>query len=178
MSEKWNLCPALGLVAFVLLSSTGLRCLAGEAAAAPLDRAAIIEELTDFTLEGMNRRFGPDYTFLNPKPQRPFPEIWMAPGKEGAKGWRYQIGGPWARRAGDYSSTQGQVLYVPDKGLGVDRVTILEMSSNTYTESPEPHGGAGSDPSRARSIGPRPWAALPGRQSAWPAAWAHGRTVG
>ena len=148
MSERWNPRPVLGLVAFVLLSSTCLRCFAGEAAAPPaaLDRAAIIKELTDFTAEGMNRRFGPDYTSLNPKPQQPFPEVWMASAKDGAKGRRYQLGGPWARRTGDYSSTQGQVLYVPDKGLGVDRVTILEMSNNTYTESPEPPWWGGFRP--------------------------------
>jgi len=75
-----------------------------------------------------------------------FPDIWMPPVKQGAKGRTYEIGGPWTKEAMDFSSTQGQILYVPDKGFGVDRVTILEMSNNTYSEKPEPPWWGGFRP--------------------------------
>ncbi len=72
---------------------------------------------------------------------------------------------PWTKAAGDFSSTQGQVLYVPDRplanrsgdadqpneGVGVDRVTIIEMANNCFTEKPEPPwwGGFRPEPSAA-----------------------------
>jgi hypothetical protein len=113
------------------------------------DRAAALRELTDFTLDGMHRRLGPDYAFYHKSEQEKLPAIWMPPTKEGAKGRRYQIGGPWAKEAGDYSSTQGQILYVPDSGCGVDRVTIIEMSNNCFTEKPEPPWWGGFRPEPA-----------------------------
>ena len=54
-----------------------------------------------------------------------------------APGRQWQIGGPWVKDAGDYSSTQGQVLYVPDRGFfPVDRVTIIEWSNGCFAEAP------------------------------------------
>ena len=51
------------------------------------------------------------------------------------------------KEARDYSSSQGQVLYVPDQGeMGIDRVTVLEWSNNTYTESPQPPWWGGFRP--------------------------------
>lgn len=119
----------------------------------PMDHAAIERELTDFSEEGRSRRLGPDYESyhggLGAKPET-FPQLYMPPVKEEVRGRRYEIGGPWTAEAGDFSSTQGQVLYVPEKGgmLGVDRVTILEMSNNCYSERPEPpwHGGFRPEP--------------------------------
>ncbi len=120
------------------------------------DRAAAARELTDFSREGWHRRLGPDYAACHPPSalaEKPFPEIWLAPTRQDPGGRPYQIGGPWTSAAGDYSSTQGQVLYVPDTGdtLGVDRVTILEMSNNCYSEKPEPpwHGGFRPEPMSA-----------------------------
>jgi len=108
-----------------------------------LDRASILRELRDGSLAGMDRRLGPDYAFYHPGgSQEKLPEIWMPPSRKEEKGRRYQIGGPWSEDAGDFSSTQGQVLYVPDQGLGVeglgvDRVTILEWSNGCFSERPE-----------------------------------------
>src|SRR5206468_3273827 len=53
------------------------------------------------------------------------------------------------KEAGDYSSTQGQILYVPDSGFGVDRVTIIEMSHNCFTEKPLPPWWGGFRPEPA-----------------------------
>ena len=113
-----------------------------------LSRAAILNELTDFSLAGRDRRLGPDYGFYHKDQTEKFPEIFMPPGKEGIKGRQYQRGGPWSKEAGDYSSTQGQILYVADRGFSVDRVTVLEMSNNCFSEKPEPpwHGGFRPEP--------------------------------
>jgi hypothetical protein len=98
----------------------------------------------------MNRRLGPDYAFYHPNgPEEKFPEIWMVSAKQGPGGRGWQIGGPWAKEAGDYSSTQGQVLYVPDRGFfPVDRVTIIEWAHGCFTEAPLPpwHGGFRPEP--------------------------------
>lgn len=108
------------------------------------------KELTDFTAAGFDRRLGPAYSYFHKNESKEdFPTIWKPPTKEDVPGHKYEIGGPWSKEPGDFSSTQGQVLYVPDGGgFGMDRVTILEMAHNTYTESPQPpwHGGAGREP--------------------------------
>ena len=117
------------------------------------NRAAILRDLQDFSLAGMDRRLGPDYAFYHGQGQKEkFPEVWMPPRKEGAKGRHYQVGGPWTKEAGDFSSTQGQILYVSDKGFGVDRVTIIEWSNGCFTESPEPPwwGGFRPEPASAK----------------------------
>src|SRR5947209_7485550 len=79
-----------------------------------LDRAAVLRELQDQSVAGVSRRFGPDHAHYHPKADETIPEIWMAPSKQEPGGRRYQIGGPWTKEGGDFSSTQGQVLYVPD----------------------------------------------------------------
>lgn len=108
------------------------------------------EVIADFSAAGFDRRLGPNYSFYHKgERQQNFPTIWQPPTKEEVPGRKYEIGGPWSQDAGDFSSTQGQVLYVPDGGgFGMDRVTILEMAHNTYTESPQPpwHGGTGREP--------------------------------
>ena len=118
--------------------------------AAGLDRAAIEKELTDFSLDGMDRRLGPDYAFYHRQgPQEQFPDVWMPPAKQDPGGRPYQIGGPWTKAAGDYSSTQGQILYVPDRGFfPVDRVTIIEWAHGCFAEAPLApwHGGFRPEP--------------------------------
>jgi hypothetical protein len=118
--------------------------------AARTDRAAVLAELRDVSLTGMSRRLGPDYAaYHGDAAAEKFPEIWMAPSKQDPGGRRYQIGGPWTKAGGDFSSTQGQVLFVPDAGnFPVDRVTILEWSNGTFSERPEPpwHGGFRPEP--------------------------------
>ena len=122
-----------------------------------VDRAAVIRDLVDTSREAVSRRLGPDYDAVHravpgmaAARSNAFPDVWMAPVKQDAGGRPYEIGGPWSDQGGDFSSTQGQILYVPDQPdvLGVDRVTILEMSNNTYSEKPEPpwHGGFRPEP--------------------------------
>ena len=103
-----------------------------------LDRDAVLRDLQDFTRAGFDKRLGPDYASYHPNADEKFPEIWMAPSKQDPGGRRYQIGGPWTKQGGDFSSTQGQVLYVADKpGPAVDLVTILEWSNGCFSERPE-----------------------------------------
>jgi hypothetical protein len=125
------------------------------AKAATGDSASILRQITDYSLEGVNRRLGPGYEFYHEKgPDQPFPEIWIPPVKEEKKGRRYQIGGPWTEGSGDYSSTQGQILYVPDEkdAVGVDRVTIIEWAHGGFSERPEPpwHGGFRPEPTSSK----------------------------
>lgn len=109
--------------------------------------AVIVKELGDFSHAGMDRRLGPDYAFYHKGEKAgEFPEHWIPPVKEEAKGRRYQIGGPWTNESGDFSSTQGQILYVPDAGFGMDRVTILEWAHGSFTEKPEPPWNSGFRP--------------------------------
>lgn len=117
------------------------------------DRQAILRELGDFSVQGMNRRLGPDYAFYHHGQEEQFPQIWMPPTRKDPGGRPYQIGGPWTKQAGDFSSTQGQVLYVPDAGgFGVDRVTIIEWSNGCFSEKPEPPwwGGFRPEPALAK----------------------------
>jgi hypothetical protein len=152
------------------------RCGAGEAPAAKppagrLDRAAVLRELQDFTLRGMDRRLGPDYAFYHkPGQEEKLPEVWMAPTKKEAQGRPYQIGGPWAKQAGDFSSTQGQILYACEKGFGVDRVTIIEWSNGCFTEKPEPPWWGGFRPEPAS----KKWQEAAGGDPGTPIAMARG----
>jgi hypothetical protein len=99
------------------------RCPAAAARTSKLDRAAILRELQDFSPAGLDRRLGPDYGFYHRQgAEERFPEIWVAPSKQEPGGRRHQIGGPWTKKAGDFSSTQGQVLYT----LGWSRSTRLQ----------------------------------------------------
>src|SRR3954447_15124627 len=76
--------------------------------AARTDRDAVLAELRDVSLTGMSRRLGPDYAaYHTAAAAEKFPEIWMAPSKQDPGGRRYQIGGPWTKAGGDFSSTQG-----------------------------------------------------------------------
>jgi hypothetical protein len=114
------------------------------------DRAAVLRELQDYTSEGMSRRLGPDYaSYRTAGAEEKLPEIWMVPAKQGPGGRVWQVGGPWTSEAGDYSSTQGQVLFVPDPGhFPVDRVTIIEWAHGCFAEAPLPpwHGGFRPEP--------------------------------
>lgn len=139
--------PQLPLMAAMLLSFLALET----SAAQPhkLDRAAIVRELRDVSLDGIGRRLGPDYQAVHRGRPEALPDIWMVPQKQDPGGRPYQIGGPWTRDAGDFSSTQGQILYVPDPGFfPVDRVTIIEWSNGCFTEAPLApwHGGFRPEP--------------------------------
>lgn len=68
--------------------------------AAALDRAAIEHELRDVSQSGIDHRLGPDYDALHPTQTEKFPEIYLAESKQEESGRRYQIGGPWSKKAG------------------------------------------------------------------------------
>jgi hypothetical protein len=162
-----------------LAACAGWVAASGSTIAKP-DSAEVLRELTDYSVAGMSKRLGPDYDFYHPGGGGKFPEIYLAPAKPvpadagppgrgpggGAGHTRhYQLGGPYTKDPGDYSSTQGQVLYVPDRklaidrttkmpneGVGVDRVTIIEMSNHCFTEKPEPPWWGGFRPEPTSKI--------------------------
>lgn len=136
-----------GALAGLLLATCWLAAEPPDAASfwpAPTDHAAILRQVQDFSRDGFDRRLGPDYAWYHRGgKEEQFPEVWMPPSKQEPGGRRYQIGGPWTKEAGDFSSTQGQVLYVPEnKNFPVDCVNILEWSNGCFSERPEPpwHG--------------------------------------
>jgi hypothetical protein len=174
---------AVGLVVAVLAGG----CQAGDPAAtdqastAGLGRDAILRELRDFSLAGMNRRLGPDYAFYHRQGQEEkLPEIWMPPTKKEPGGRPYQIGGPWSKQAGDFSSTQGQILHVPDSGVGVDRVTIIEWSNGCFSEKPEPPWWGGFRPEPAVKVWQQAAGGAPGAPVAMArgmGSWANGGVI-
>lgn len=139
--------------------------------AADLDRDAVRRDLQDFSRAGMNKRLGPDYAFYHGSTTESFPNIYMPSTKQDVGGRPYQIGGPWSIDPGDYSSTQGQILYSPDAGqFGVDRVNILEWANYTFSERPMPPwwGGFRPDPISTK------WNAVTGNNPGVPVAMARG----
>jgi len=165
--------PRLGWIG-VLAGLSLLPSSFGQAANGKPDRAAILRELRDCSLAGTSRRLGPDYSsYPHPGQEKP-PEIWMVPAKQGPGGRVWQVGGPWTKNAGDYSSTQGQVLYVPDGAtFPVDRVTIIEWAHGCFAEAPLPpwHGGFRPEPASEK------WKkAAPGGDPGMPVAMARGMT--
>lgn len=163
------------IAAGILLAATGgaqeTRPEAGAVARSGPEAAAIVRELGDFSRAGMDRRLGPDYAhYQAERKAEKFPVQWMPPVREEAKGRRYQIGGPWTVEGGDFSSTQGQVLYVPESGLGMDRVTILEWANGTFSEKPEPPWNSGFRPEPALAA----WRQAAGVHPGTPIAMARG----
>jgi hypothetical protein len=165
---------------------------ASNAPATKLAPAAILSELSDFSEAGISRRLGPDYDFYHPGAgDQDFPDIYLAPIKSpppeagpDVKRLHYQIGGPWTKEAGDFSSTQGQVIYVPDRklavdrktqlpndGIGVDRVTIIEMSNQVFTEKPEAPWWGGFRPEPTAKT----WLQVAGEKIGTPIAMARGQ---
>ena len=122
----------------------------GDAAAStPSPNAAnALKELTDFSTAGFDRRFGPDASTAKKSSSDKILELYCPPVQDGPKGRRFQYG-VWKKEGGDFSSTQGQILYSADSGVGVDRVTILEMTNGTYSERPEPPWWGGFRPEPA-----------------------------
>lgn len=120
-----------------------------------IDRAAYVREAMDWSLAALHRKLGPDYEHYHKKAEE-FPTIWLAedkPSKVGrnGKGFVYQGGGPPTANPGDYSSTQGQAFYCPDKppDPGVDRFDVLGMGHNCSTEKPAPPWWGGWHPEPA-----------------------------
>lgn len=131
------------------------------------DKAALLKQTIDVSAAGIDRRLGPDWNDMRKltakerlakladkgdkvdKPDKAddkFPQIWLAPTKKETGGRPYQVGGPWTKQAGDFSSAQGQVLYAATGAMGVDRVTIIEWTNGTFSEKPEPPWWGGFRP--------------------------------
>jgi hypothetical protein len=116
-----------------------------------------LRELTDTSIVGWNRRLGPDYSSANPSAgdRKKPPLLYQPPPKpcpfaRNNAGMTYEIGGPPTKDAGDYSSTQAQVLYATDSGgSGLDRILVLEMAHKCLTEKPEPPWWGGFRPEPA-----------------------------
>src|SRR5581483_11715002 len=108
-STMRNLRPVLGLAALLLGAQDGSSLDAG------------LHELGDVGVAGWHRRLGADYAAANPSgaDRKKPPLLYQPPPKpcppaRHAKGMTYEVGGPPAKEAGDYSSTQAQVLYATD----------------------------------------------------------------
>ncbi|HEX7899181.1 MAG TPA: hypothetical protein VF950_15555 [Planctomycetota bacterium] len=105
---------------------------------------------SDFSVGGMSKRFGPE----GGPPKEKAPLVYLPPDRPCPParhngGMAYQVGGPPKTEAGDFSSTQAQVLYAGDAGPGVDRVLLLEMQNNCLSEKPEPPWWGGFRPEPA-----------------------------
>ena len=116
-----------------------------------------IREATDTSIGGWHRRFGPDYATANPSSadRKKAPLLYQPPSKpcpwaRNNGGMTYEIGGPPVKDAGDFSSTQAQVLYATDSGgSGLDRVLLLDMQNKCFSEKPEPPWWGGFRPEPA-----------------------------
>ncbi|HEV3029666.1 MAG TPA: hypothetical protein VG457_18960, partial [Planctomycetota bacterium] len=128
-----RLLPVLTLVVFLLGAQEAPNVDAG------------LHDLLDASVGGWNRRLGPDSSTANPsssdrkKPPLLYqPASRFCPGARNAKGMTYEVGGPPAKEAGDFSSTQAQILYVTESGgAGLDRVLLLDMENKCLSEKPE-----------------------------------------
>ncbi|MBE7464056.1 MAG: hypothetical protein HS116_11295 [Planctomycetes bacterium] len=138
-----------------------------------------LREWSNVSTAGFDRRLGPDYAQLHPSGKSAaFPELFLPPDKisttgRNGKGFIYQRAGPPTEAAGDYSSTQGQVLYVTDgAALGVDRVDILSMAHQCFIQKPQPPwwGGWRPEPSFEHA----PWRAATNGNFGVPLAIARG----
>ncbi|MBI3854554.1 MAG: hypothetical protein HY293_02555 [Planctomycetes bacterium] len=127
------------------------------AAAGPQDPPSFdagFRELADTSIGGWNRRLGPDHTAA-PAGERKKPPLLYQPTSKPCPfarnngGMTYEIGGPPVKEAGDFSSTQAQVLYATEGGAGVDRVLLLDMQNKCFSEKPEPPWWGGFRPEPA-----------------------------
>lgn len=118
---------------------------------------AALRELTDVSVGGWHRRLGPDYAAANPSAadRKKPPLLYQPPSKpcpwaRNNGGMTYEIGGPPVKEAGDFSSTQAQVLYATESGgSGLDRVLILDMQNKCFSQKPEPPWWGGFRPEPA-----------------------------
>ena len=119
-----------------------------------VDRGAYLREALGADLQTINRMLGPDYEYFHKgaKPEE-FPTLPAATdqstGKIGrnGKGFTYQFGTPVADPGG-YWSTEGQLLYVPDKpgDPGVDRVDVASYGHHCLQLKPEHAWWGGAHP--------------------------------
>jgi hypothetical protein len=125
-----------------------------------------LHDLSDVSVAGWSRRLGSD-SASSPERKKP-PLLYLPPSKpcpfaRNNGGMTYEIGGPPVKEAGDFSSTQAQVLYVPESGgVGLDRILILEMQNKCFSEKPEPPWWGGFRPEPAINEWRQKRGAVPG----------------
>ncbi len=92
---------------------------------------------------GIAYRYGPSYAQCH-DPGESFPTAWepddkINPPNGNYPGGVYQVGGPWSADVGDFSSSQGQGIYVPATpgGGGVATLSVLEMGNQTFADRPQ-----------------------------------------
>lgn len=119
-----------------------------------VNREAYVREALSYDLMSINRTLGPDYEFFHKGGKaEEFPTLPAATDKSSGKigrngqGFTYQFGTPVADPGG-YWTTEGQVLYVPDKpnDHGVDRIDIASYGHHCLQLKPEPAWWGGSRP--------------------------------
>jgi len=106
-------------------------------------------ELADVSPGSWNRRLGPDGSGAKKPPLLYLPPSKPCPFARNNGGMTYEIGGPPTKEAGDYSSTQAQVLYATEGGAGLDRILTLDMQNMCFSEKPEPPWWGGFRPEPA-----------------------------
>lgn len=106
-------------------------------------------ELADVSPGGWNRRLGPDGSSTKKAPLMYLPPSKPCPFARNNGGMTYEIGGPPTKEAGDFSSTQAQVLYATEGGVGLDRILTLDMQNMCFSEKPEPPWWGGFRPEPA-----------------------------
>ena len=119
-----------------------------------VNREAYVREALSYDLQSVHRMLGPDYEFFHKGGKaEEFPTLPAATDRSSGKigrngqGFTYQFGTPVADPGG-YWTTQGQVLYVPDKAgdHGVDRIDVASYGHHCLQLKPEPAWWGGAHP--------------------------------
>ncbi|MCY3023657.1 MAG: hypothetical protein NTW87_32150, partial [Planctomycetota bacterium] len=119
-----------------------------------VNREAYVREALSYDLQTIHRMLGPDYEFFHKGGKaEEFPTAPAATDKSSGKigrngqGFTYQFGTAVADPGG-YWTTQGQVLYVPDKASdhGVDRIDVASYGHHCLQLKPEPAWWGGAHP--------------------------------
>ena len=126
----------------------------------PFDKDAFARQALAADLQSINLALGPDYEAVHPGGGESAPTapaaVTRLSGKIGhnGQGFPFQLGNP-TPDAGGYWTTEGQVLFVPDKAtdLGADRVDVASFGHHCLNLKPEAAwwGGAHPEPGLLQS---------------------------
>jgi hypothetical protein len=121
-----------------------------------LSQETYLREARDWSLAALHQRLGPDYDHYHKDAKSKdakLPTVYQPPEQfskvpRNGQGVAWTVGGPVSTNPGDFSSTDAQLFYMPDKpgDPGVDRLEILGMGHNIFTYKPEPAWWGGSHP--------------------------------
>jgi hypothetical protein len=122
----------------------------------PFDKDAYARLALAADPQSLALALGPDYETVHSAGSESLPTapaaVTKLSGKIGrnGQGFPYQLGNP-TPDAGNYWTTQGQVLYVPDKSsdLGADRVDVASYGHHCLNLKPEPAWWGGAHPEPA-----------------------------